>query len=150
MALVNPHGKQKKLMPLLLTGAQLEEEKKKAAGLKKVKITSREAGDLIVSLAQRASAYYAPSAAAAEVADSLHMDLKRIFSLSVVLQGEYGIHGVALNLPCSVGAKGVERVLTPELDPKVGTASAQASAPPHPQILLAIRPLAAYSCPTPR
>ncbi|MDI6728322.1 MAG: sulfate adenylyltransferase [Thermodesulfovibrionales bacterium] len=48
MALVNPHGKQKKLIPLLLTGAALEEEKKKAKTLTQVRIASREAGDLIM------------------------------------------------------------------------------------------------------
>ncbi|MBM4145819.1 MAG: sulfate adenylyltransferase [Nitrospira sp.] len=48
MALVNPHGKEKKLKPLLLSGAELEAEKKKAAGLKQIKIASREAGDLIM------------------------------------------------------------------------------------------------------
>jgi len=48
MALVNPHGKAKKLNPLLLSGAELEAEKKKAASLKQIKIASREAGDLIM------------------------------------------------------------------------------------------------------
>jgi len=48
MALVNPHGKEKKLKPLLLEGKELEAEKKKAAGLTQVRITSREAGDLIM------------------------------------------------------------------------------------------------------
>jgi len=48
MALVHPHGKEKKLKPLLLTGAELEVEKKKAAGLKQIKISSRETGDLIM------------------------------------------------------------------------------------------------------
>lgn len=48
MALVNPHGKEKKLKPLLLTGAELEAEKKKAKTLTQVRITSREAGDLIM------------------------------------------------------------------------------------------------------
>ena len=48
MALVHPHGKDKKLKPLLLTGAELEAEKKKAAGLKQIKISSRETGDLIM------------------------------------------------------------------------------------------------------
>ncbi|MGD2080179.1 MAG: sulfate adenylyltransferase [Nitrospirota bacterium] len=48
MALVNPHGKEKKLKPLLLSGAALEEEKKKAKGLTQVRITSREVGDLIM------------------------------------------------------------------------------------------------------
>ncbi|MFA5352845.1 MAG: sulfate adenylyltransferase [Thermodesulfovibrionales bacterium] len=46
--LVNPHGREKKLKPLLLTGAELEAEKAKAAGLRKISITSREAGDLIM------------------------------------------------------------------------------------------------------
>ncbi len=48
MPLVNPHGREKKLKPLLLTGAELEEEKKKAKTLTQVRITSREAGDLIM------------------------------------------------------------------------------------------------------
>jgi len=48
MALVNPHGKEKKLKPLLLSGAELEAEKKRAAGLKKINISSRETGDLIM------------------------------------------------------------------------------------------------------
>ncbi len=48
MALVNPHGKAKKLMPLLLTGTELKEELKKAKTLTQVRITSREAGDLIM------------------------------------------------------------------------------------------------------
>jgi len=48
MALVNPHGKDKKLMPLLLEGAALAAEKAKAATLKKINISSRETGDLIM------------------------------------------------------------------------------------------------------
>jgi len=45
--LVPPHGSPE-LKPLLLEGAELEAEKKKAAGLKKVPLTSRETGDLIM------------------------------------------------------------------------------------------------------
>jgi sulfate adenylyltransferase len=48
MALVNPHGKKKKLMPLLLKGKALKEETKKAETLKKLPITSREAGDILM------------------------------------------------------------------------------------------------------
>lgn len=48
MALVRPHGKQKKLIPLLLSGAELKEEKEKAKTLNQIRITSREAGDLIM------------------------------------------------------------------------------------------------------
>jgi sulfate adenylyltransferase len=46
--LVNPHGKAKKLKPLLLSGEALAEEKKKAKTLKKIPVTSRESGDLIM------------------------------------------------------------------------------------------------------
>jgi len=48
MALVNPHGKEKKLKPLLLTGDQLREEKQKAKSLPQVMMTSRETSDLIM------------------------------------------------------------------------------------------------------
>jgi sulfate adenylyltransferase len=48
MSLVNPHGKDKKIKPLLLTGNELKEELKRAKTLKQIKITSREAGDLIM------------------------------------------------------------------------------------------------------
>ncbi len=48
MALVRPHGKQKKLMPLLLTGEELKEEKKKAKTLTEVRVSSRESADLIM------------------------------------------------------------------------------------------------------
>ena len=46
--LVPPHGKERKLMPLLLQGAELAEETKKAKTLKQVPITSREASDMIM------------------------------------------------------------------------------------------------------
>lgn len=46
--LVNPHGKEKKLKPLLLEGSALAEEKKKAKGLRQIPITSRETGDVIM------------------------------------------------------------------------------------------------------
>jgi sulfate adenylyltransferase len=46
--LVKPHGKEKKLMPLLLEGAELAAEQKKAESLKKITITSRETGDAIM------------------------------------------------------------------------------------------------------
>ncbi|MBM2813951.1 MAG: Sulfate adenylyltransferase [Ignavibacteria bacterium] len=45
--LISPHGS-KELMPLLLSGSALEEEKKKASTLKQISISSREAGDLIM------------------------------------------------------------------------------------------------------
>lgn len=48
MALVNPHGKEKKLKPLLLSPAEVAEEKKRAKELTAVTLASREVGDLIM------------------------------------------------------------------------------------------------------
>ncbi len=48
MALVNPHGKEKRLKPLLLEGDELKEEKARAKTLTEVRMTSRETGDLIM------------------------------------------------------------------------------------------------------
>jgi malate dehydrogenase len=76
----------------------------------------RQAGDLIVDMAQRSSAFYAPSAAAADLADAVHMDLRRVLCVSVGLQGEYGVSGVAMSLPAVIGSEGILRVLTPKLD----------------------------------
>ncbi len=76
---------------------------------------TRTAGDLVVEMAKRSSSYYAPSAAVAELADSVHMNLRRIFPLSLVLEGEYGVRDAALSLPLVIGERGAVRVLTPEL-----------------------------------
>jgi len=48
MALVKPHGKKKKLMPLLLQGTALQKEIKKSAKMKQLKISSRETADLVM------------------------------------------------------------------------------------------------------
>jgi malate dehydrogenase len=76
---------------------------------------TRSAGDLVVELAKRSSAYYAPSAAIAEIADAVHMNLSRILPLSLMLEGEYGVKDAALSVPVIIGEKGVSKILTPEL-----------------------------------
>ncbi len=48
MALVNPHGKEKRLKPLLLAGDALSEERRRAEALPRVPMTSRETSDLIM------------------------------------------------------------------------------------------------------
>jgi malate dehydrogenase len=73
------------------------------------------AGDLIVQMAQRSSAYYAPSAAAADMVNAVHMDLGRVLCVSLQLEGEYGLRDVALSLPAVIGKGGVRRVFTPRL-----------------------------------
>lgn len=48
MALVNPHGEEKKLKPLLLVGEELIEERRRARSFTPVRMTSRETSDLIM------------------------------------------------------------------------------------------------------
>ena len=48
MALVNPHGREKNLKPLMLVGKELEEQKGRANGLPQITMTSRETSDLIM------------------------------------------------------------------------------------------------------
>ena len=76
---------------------------------------TREAGHLIVEMAGRASAYYGPSAVAAELAEAIMMDTGRVLSVSHVLSGEFGISNVALSLPAVIGRTGIRRVVVPDL-----------------------------------
>jgi malate dehydrogenase len=76
---------------------------------------TRGAGALIVDMAQRASAYYGPSAVAAELAEAILKDLKRTIPVSIMFTGQYGIQGAAMSLPAVIGAEGVVKVLEPRL-----------------------------------
>jgi malate dehydrogenase len=92
-------------LPQLLPAGRIAELLAETAG----------AGDLIVRMAQRSSAFYAPSAAVADLVNAIHMDLNRVLCVSLELKGEYGLSGVALSLPAVVGRGGVRRVLAPAL-----------------------------------
>lgn len=80
---------------------------------------TRHAGTLIVELAKRSSAYYAPSAAIAQVVEAVAIDMKKVLSVSVLLEGEFGIRDVALSVPCRIGAAGIEDILEIRLGEEV-------------------------------
>lgn len=71
-------------------------------------------GGEIVALLKTGSAYYAPSAASAEMVDAILLDQKRLLPCAALLEGEYGIDGIYMGVPVILGAGGVERVV--ELD----------------------------------
>src|ERR687897_1063788 len=75
---------------------------------------TRPGGGEIVGLLQSGSAYYAPSAAAAEMVDAILLDQKRILPCATYLQGEYGINDLFVGVPVKLGASGVEELV--ELD----------------------------------
>ena len=68
-------------------------------------------GGEIVSLLKAGSAYYAPSAGAAQMVDSIILDKKRILPCAAYLQGEYGIEGVFVGVPVKLGANGIEQII---------------------------------------
>lgn len=84
----------------------------------KIVAATREAGDAILDLAKRANAYYSPSAAIAQVIEAVCIDTGKVIPLSVMLKGEYGISGVALSVPCRIGAGGVQEILSIDLSEK--------------------------------
>jgi malate dehydrogenase len=57
------------------------------------------------------SAWYAPGAAAAQMVDSICLDEKRVLPCTAYLDGEYGIRGLYMGVPCKLGAGGVEEVV---------------------------------------
>ncbi len=71
-------------------------------------------GAEIVSNLGSGSAFFAPSAAVAQIAKAIVKDEKRILGVSAYLGGEYGVNGVCLGVPCSIGKNGIEKII--ELD----------------------------------
>jgi malate dehydrogenase len=76
---------------------------------------TRTGGAEIVSYLKTGSAYYAPSAAAVQMVESIVRDKKRILPCAAWLEGEYGMKGVFLGVPCKLGAKGLEQIIEVEL-----------------------------------
>jgi malate dehydrogenase len=72
---------------------------------------TRDGGAEIVRYLKTGSAYYAPSAAVVEMADSIFNDRKKILPCAAYLEGEYGIQNLFVGVPVKLGAKGVEQIM---------------------------------------
>ena len=79
---------------------------------------TRNGGAEIVNLLKTGSAYYAPSAAAVAMVKSILNDEKRVLPTSAFLTGQYGLEGLYMGVPCVLGAKGVEKIIQLDLEPK--------------------------------
>jgi malate dehydrogenase len=79
--------------------------------LEKLVQRTRDGGGEIVALLKTGSAYYAPSAAIAQMADSILLDQKRVLPCTALLSGEYGLKDVFLGVPVKLGAGGVEEIV---------------------------------------
>ncbi|HXA51561.1 MAG TPA: malate dehydrogenase [Candidatus Acidoferrum sp.] len=67
-------------------------------------------GAEIVKYLKTGSAYYAPSAAAVEMAESILKDKKKVLPCAALLEGEYGIDGLFVGVPVKLGAGGIEKI----------------------------------------
>ena len=76
---------------------------------------ARNGGAEIVGLLKTGSAYYAPAAAAVQMAEAIVRDKKRILPCSAYLQGEYGMRDLFLGVPCKLGRTGLLQILEVEL-----------------------------------
>jgi malate dehydrogenase len=71
---------------------------------------TRNGGAEIVKYLKTGSAYYAPSAAAVEMAESVLKDKRKVMPCAAYLEGEYGIKGLFVGVPCKLGARGIEQI----------------------------------------
>jgi malate dehydrogenase len=76
---------------------------------------ARNGGAEIVGLLKTGSAYYAPAAAAVQMAEAIVRDKKRILPCSAFLQGEFGMKDLFLGVPCKLGREGLLGIIEVEL-----------------------------------
>lgn len=79
---------------------------------------TQEAGSEIVQLLGTGSAFYSPAAAAITMLEAFIKDKRRVIPCSALCEGEYGIDGYFVGVPCVIGARGVERIIEIDLVPK--------------------------------
>tara|TARA_B100001248_G_scaffold262582_1_gene259633 strand:+ start:1909 stop:2850 length:942 start_codon:yes stop_codon:yes gene_type:complete len=77
---------------------------------------TRKGGAEIVGLLKTGSAYYAPSASAVQMAESILKDQNRILPCAAFLDGEYGEKGIFVGVLCQLGKNGLEKVIELELN----------------------------------
>jgi malate dehydrogenase len=79
---------------------------------------TRDGGAEIVKLLKTGSAFYAPAAAAIQMAESYLKDQRRLLPCAARLSGQYGVKDLYVGVPVIIGAGGVERIVEIELDAK--------------------------------
>jgi malate dehydrogenase len=77
---------------------------------------TRNGGAEIVKYLKTGSAYYAPSAAAVEMVESILKDKKKVLPCAALLEGEYGITGLFVGVPVKLGRMGIEKIYELQLN----------------------------------
>jgi malate dehydrogenase len=72
-------------------------------------------GAEIVGLLKTGSAFYAPAAAVARMAEAIVLDKKETLLCAALLEGEYGIKDTVIGVPVRLGKNGIEKIIELEL-----------------------------------
>lgn len=114
---IGEHGKNMVIIPRLCTvgGTPITEMLPRETIDRLVKRTIN-GGAEIMGLLKTGSAFYAPSAAVAQMTEAIILDKKQILPCAVYLQGEYGISDTVLCVPVKLGRKGIEQIMELELN----------------------------------
>ena len=89
---------------------------------------TRNGGAEIVKHLKTGSAYYAPSAAAVQMCEAIVNNQKRVLPCAAWLEGEYGMSGLFLGVPCKLGSRGLEKILEVDLTREERDALAKSAA----------------------
>jgi malate dehydrogenase len=89
---------------------------------------TRNGGAEIVKHLKTGSAYYAPSSAAVQMCEAIVNDQKRVLPCAAWLEGEYGMSGLFLGVPCKLGSRGLEKILEVDLTREERDALAKSAA----------------------
>lgn len=105
------HGPDMVPLPRLTTvgGVPLDEIATKEQ-IDRLVTRTREAGTEIVKLFGKGSAFFSPAWSAITMAESYLKDKRRVLPCAALCEGEFGIKGLFLGVPCLIGSKGIERI----------------------------------------
>lgn len=111
------HGEQMVPLPRQATvdGKPLE-EMVDAETLERLFVRTRAGGSEIVGLLKKGSAFYAPSAAVAQMCRAILSGSGEVLPVCAWVSGEYGIADVYLGVPAKLGRNGVEEIVELELN----------------------------------
>jgi len=105
------HGPDMVPLPRLTTvgGVPLPEIASKEQ-IDRLALRTREAGTEIVKLFGKGSAFFSPAWSAIVLAEAYLKDKRRVLPCAAFCEGEYGVQGLFMGVPCLISAKGVEKI----------------------------------------
>jgi len=113
---IGQHGKNMVVIPRLCTVAGVPiTQTLPPETIERLVKRAIQAGEEVVGLIKISSAFYAPSAGAARMAEAVILDKKQILPCAVYLQGEYGIEDTVISVPVKLGKAGIEEIVKLEL-----------------------------------